>query len=327
MQTINEYIALAQNAVATIACPNGRQPAGLYEPIVYGLEQGGKRLRPAILLAACEAVGGDYKKAMSQAAAIEMFHNFTLLHDDVMDRADIRRGKPTVCAKWDDNTAILSGDTMLTLATQLVVDGLNADKVLPVLKAFNETAIGVYEGQQYDMEFESRNDVTIDEYINMIRLKTSVLLAGAARIGAIVGNATEAQANALSQFAVNLGLAFQLQDDWLDVYGDPKVFGKAIGGDIMNNKKTFLLINAMLKATGTDKEELNFWLNNKQPYPGEKIGAVTAIYNHLQVGDICREAIDDFSAKAIEALHSADLSADAVAFFEAFDKMLMGRNK
>lgn len=228
---------MAGNAVDTIACPAGRKPEGLYKPIVYGLEQGGKRLRPVILLAACDAVGGDSAKALPQAAAIEMYHNFTLLHDDVMDKADLRRGKPTVCNKWDDNTAILSGDTMLTLATQLVVDGVEPQKAMRLLKEFNETAIGVYEGQQYDMEFEARTDVTIDEYMEMIRLKTSVLLAGAARIGAVMGDADERNANALYDFAVNLGLAFQLQDDWLDVYGDPDVFGKAIGGDIMNNKK------------------------------------------------------------------------------------------
>ncbi len=327
MQTIEQYIALAQKAVDTIACPTGRQPEGLYEPIVYGLEQGGKRLRPLILLAACDAVGGDCTKALPQAAAIEEFHNFTLLHDDVMDRADLRRGKPTVCNKWDDNTAILSGDTMLTLATQMVVDGVEPAKAIELLKVFNATAIGVYEGQQYDMEFESRNDVTIEEYLEMIRLKTSVLLAGAARLGAIMGNAAQHQADGLHDFAVNLGIAFQLQDDWLDVYGDPEVFGKAIGGDIMNNKKTYLLINAQNKATGADKEELDYWLGNKAAYPGEKIAGVTSIYDRLAIGDLCREAVDAYSKKALEALHGAGLSAEATEFFEAFDKMVMGRKK
>lgn len=318
---------MAGNAVDTIACPAGRNPEGLYKPIVYGLEQGGKRLRPVILLAACDAVGGDSAKALPQAAAIEMYHNFTLLHDDVMDKADLRRGKPTVCNKWDDNTAILSGDTMLTLATQLVVDGVEPQKAMRLLKEFNETAIGVYEGQQYDMEFEARTDVTIDEYMEMIRLKTSVLLAGAARIGAVMGDADERNANALYDFAVNLGLAFQLQDDWLDVYGDPDVFGKAIGGDIMNNKKTYMLINAMQKAEGADKEELEFWLGNKSAYPGEKIAGVTGICDRLDIGQICLDAVAEYSRKAVEALHSADLAPEAVAFFEAFDKMVMGRKK
>ena len=237
-----------------------------------------------------------------------MYHNFTLLHDDVMDKADLRRGKPTVCNKWDDNTAILSGDTMLTLATQLVVDGVEPQKAMRLLKEFNETAIGVYEGQQYDMEFEARTDVTIDEYMEM-------------------GDADERNANALYDFAVNLGLAFQLQDDWLDVYGDPDVFGKAIGGDIMNNKKTYMLINAMQKAEGADKEELEFWLGNKSAYPGEKIAGVTGIYDRLDIGQICLDAVAEYSRKAVEALHSADLAPEAVAFFEAFDKMVMGRKK
>lgn len=327
MRTIEEYIVMARQAVDTIACPSGRKPEGLYEPIVYGLEQGGKRLRPVILLAACDAVGGDSDKALPQAAAIEMYHNFTLLHDDVMDKADLRRGKPTVCNKWDDNTAILSGDAMLTLATQLVVDGVEPQKALQLLKVFNETAIGVYEGQQYDMEYESRNDVTIAEYMEMIRLKTSVLLAGAARIGAIMGDADDAQARAIHDFAINLGLAFQLQDDWLDVYGDPDVFGKAIGGDIMNNKKTYMLINAMQKAEGSDKEELCFWLGNKSAYPGEKIAGVTGIYDRLGIGSICLDAVADYSRKAIESLHSAVLAPDATRFFEDFDKMVMGRKK
>ena len=232
-----------------------------------------------------------------------------------------------MCNKWDDNTAILSGDTMLTLATQLVVDGVEPQKAMRLLKEFNETAIGVYEGQQYDMEFEARTDVTIDEYMEMIRLKTSVLLAGAARIGAVMGDADERNANALYDFAVNLGLAFQLQDDWLDVYGDPDVFGKAIGGDIMNNKKTYMLINAMQKAEGADKEELEFWLGNKSAYPGEKIAGVTGIYDRLDIGQICLDAVAKYSRKAVEALHSADLAPEAVAFFEAFDKMVMRRKK
>ena len=222
MRTIEEYIRLAEKAVGSIKLP--KRPAGLYEPITYGLSNGGKRLRPALLLAACEAAGKDCTAALSQAAAIEMFHNFTLLHDDVMDNADLRRGKPTVCRKWDNNTAILSGDTMLTLATQLLVEGVAPDKAARLLDIFNRAAIGVYEGQQYDMEFESRNDVTEEEYIDMIRLKTSVLLGCAAQLGAEIGDAEERQGMALYGFAMNLGIAFQLQDDWLDVYGDPAVF-------------------------------------------------------------------------------------------------------
>ena len=327
MRTIEEYIAMAQDAVDRIACPAGRQPSGLYEPIVYGLSQGGKRLRPLLVLAACDAVGGDCTKALPQAAAVEMFHNFTLLHDDVMDKADLRRGKPTVCNKWDDNTAILSGDTMLTLATQLVVEGVAPEKALELLRVFNDTAIGVYEGQQLDMEYELRDDVSVDEYMEMIRLKTSVLLAGAAHVGALMGDASENQAKAIGEFAVNLGLAFQLQDDWLDVYGDPDVFGKAIGGDIMNNKKTFVLIKAMQHAEGADREELFAWLGNNSAYPGEKIAGVTGIYDRLGIGQLCLDAVAECSRKAVDALHSAELSAEATAFFKEFDKMVMKRKK
>ena len=290
MKRIEEYIELANKAVENISYP--AEPNGLYEPIRYGMAQGGKRLRPALLLAACDAAGVEAEKAMKQAAAIEMFHNFTLLHDDVMDKADLRRGKPTVCNKWDDNTAILSGDTMLTLATELLVDGMEAQKAVRLLRLFNRTAIEVYEGQQYDMEFETRNDVSIDEY-----------------------------------FAIHLGIAFQLQDDLLDVYGDPKVFGKAIGGDILNNKKTFLLINAMQLAEGDDRAELQRWLNADAPFAGEKIAAVTALYNKLGVDTLCRKEIERYNAIALDYLHAKGFGEEQLACFEQFDKMIMGRNK
>lgn len=325
MRTIEEYIRLAEKAVGSIKLP--KRPAGLYEPITYGLSNGGKRLRPALLLAACEAAGKDCTAALSQAAAIEMFHNFTLLHDDVMDNADLRRGKPTVCRKWDNNTAILSGDTMLTLATQLLVEGVAPDKAARLLDIFNRAAIGVYEGQQYDMEFESRNDVTEEEYIDMIRLKTSVLLGCAAQLGAEIGDAEERQSMALYGFAMNLGIAFQLQDDWLDVYGDPAVFGKATGGDIMNNKKTFLLIKAMEIAEGNDKKNLQYWLDIKDADPEKKISAVTAIYDSLGIGDICRKSVEKHNAEALRCLGKSGLTAEAAGFFEEFDRMVMNRKK
>ena len=325
MRTIEEYIRLAEKAVGSIKLP--KRPAGLYEPITYGLSNGGKRLRPALLLAACEAAGKDCTAALSQAAAIEMFHNFTLLHDDVMDNADLRRGKPTVCRKWDNNTAILSGDTMLTLATQLLVEGVAPDKAARLLDIFNRAAIGVYEGQQYDMEFESRNDVTEEEYIDMIRLKTSVLLGCAAQLGAEIGDAEEQQGMALYGFAMNLGIAFQLQDDWLDVYGDPAVFGKATGGDIMNNKKTFLLIKAMEIAEGNDKKNLQYWLDIKDADPEKKISAVTAIYDSLGIGDICRKSVEKHNAEALRCLGKSGLTAEAAGFFEEFDRMVMNRKK
>lgn len=325
MKGIEGYISLAENAVGSVVLP--KCPAGLYEPIEYGLSNGGKRLRPALLLAACDAVGGDCSAALNQAVAVEMFHNFTLLHDDVMDNADMRRGKPTVCRKWDDNTAILSGDAMLTLATQKLIEGVAPEKAVRLLAIFNRAAVGVYEGQQYDMEFESRKDVTVSEYINMIRLKTSVLLGCAAQLGAEMGDGGERQGNALYGFAMNLGIAFQLQDDWLDVYGNPAVFGKAIGGDIMNDKKTFMLIKAMELADGREKESLDYWLGRQDVVPEEKIKVVTAIYDNLSIGDICRESIEEHNLEALRCLDESGLSADAVSYFKDFDAMVMNRKK
>ena len=310
MHTLEEYIKMAGNAVDTIACPAGRNPEGLYKPIVYGLEQGGKRLRPVILLAACDAVGGDSAKALPQAAAIEMYHNFTLLHDDVMDKADLRRGKPTVCNKWDDNTAILSGDTMLTIATQLVVDGVEPQKAMRLLKEFNETAIGVYEGQQYDMEFETRDDVREEEYIEMIRLKTSVLLACALKIGAILADAPAEDADNLYKFGEQIGLAFQLQDDYLDVYGDSKVFGKKIGGDITSNKKTFMLINAFSHANEAQRQELEKWVNAKSFDREEKIAAVTRLYNEIGIDKMAQDKIAYYFEQSKKYLDAVQVPAE-----------------
>lgn len=325
MKTIECYIKLAEEAINNLKYPES--PRGLYEPIAYGLGNGGKRLRPALVLAACEAIGRDCSAALNQAAAVEMYHNYTLFHDDVMDNADIRRGKPSVRAKWDDNTAILSGDTLLTLAVAKVVEGVDAEKAVRLLSIFNKAAIEVYEGQQYDMEFETRDTVSIEEYVEMVRLKTSVLLGCACSLGAEMADASAKQREALYLFAMNLGVAFQLQDDLLDVYGDPAVFGKAIGGDIMNNKKTYLLITAQQKATGDDKDELNYWLNNLNAFPGEKIAAITALYNKLGADTACRDAINSYNAKALAALEDSDLSAEAVEFFRAFAESIMGRKK
>ena len=260
MLSLEEYRKLAKDEIAAIPYP--ATPNGLYEPIAYTMDLGGKRLRPALVLMACEAMGGDVKKAIKPAVGLELFHNFTLLHDDVMDNADVRRGKPTVHRRWNDNTAILSGDAMLTMSSQYVAQVEPA--VLPeIMRLFNQTAMEIYEGQQYDMDFEVRNNVTIEEYIDMIRLKTSVLIGCACKMGALIAGASEANAQALYETGLYLGLAFQLQDDVLDVWGDEATFGKAIGGDIMNNKKTFLLIGAMQKAQGDDANELRRWINNE----------------------------------------------------------------
>ena len=324
MLTFNEYLERVNNAIKAIPYP--QQPSHLYEPITYTMDLGGKRLRPVLVLMACDAVGGDINRAITPAIGLEMFHNFTLLHDDVMDKADIRRGKPTVHVKWDDNTAILSGDAMLTMATQLIAQS-PADVMPQVMDLYNRTAMEIYEGQQYDVDFETRTDVTVDEYIEMIRLKTSVLLGCACKMGALIGGADEATARLFYKVGENLGLAFQLQDDMLDVWGDEATFGKAIGGDIMNNKKTFLLINAMQRATGDHKVELSLWLNTPNASRSVKVPAVTAIYDALNLRSLSLDAINRYNNEALEALGKIGISAEARTEFCNFITRLVKRDK
>lgn len=324
MLTFNKYAEIATCAINEIKYP--ATPAALYEPIAYTMAIGGKRLRPVLALMACDAFCGDYSRTLKQAVGIELYHNFTLLHDDVMDKADMRRGKPTVHVKWNDNVAILSGDAMLTMASQYVAEADSAH-LKDVMTLFNTTAMEVYDGQQYDMDFESRMDVSEQEYIEMIRLKTSVLLGCACKMGAIMADASEADANAIYQYGMNLGVAFQLQDDILDVYGDPATFGKSIGGDIMNNKKTFMLINAANRATGADHEELRKWINAEQPKRTEKVAAVTAIYDRLGIRAIAETAMNEYNDRAITIIDSIDMSKEAKQAFRDFANMLMHRNK
>lgn len=322
MFDLNEYRKMANDEIAAIPYP--ATPKGLYEPISYTMDLGGKRLRPALVMMACEALGGDINKALKAAVGLELFHNFTLLHDDVMDKADVRRGKPTVHRRWNENTAILSGDAMLTMATQYVAQV--EPSVLPaVMELFNRTAMEIYEGQQYDMDFEVRNNVTVEEYIEMIRLKTSVLLGCACKMGAIIAGASEANAQALYDTGVYMGLAFQLQDDVLDVWGDEATFGKAIGGDIMNNKKTFLLIGAMQKAQGDDANELRRWLNDEYALRSEKVAAVTALYERLGMREAADEAIKRYNDMALEALSKVEMNEDARESFVKFIEGLVGR--
>ena len=271
MNDFKHYLDTVNQAIASIPYPE--KPSQLYEPISYHMALGGKRVRPVLVLMACDAMGGDSANALDAALGLEMFHNFTLLHDDVMDNADVRRGRTTVHRRWNDNTAILSGDTMLTIATQYIARTANWQ----VMDLFNTTAIEIYEGQQWDMDYENRNDVSVEEYINMIRLKTSVLLGCALKMGALIAEADEQQANLLYEAGVNMGLAFQLRDDVLDVWGDPETFGKEIGGDIMNNKKTYLLINTMQLATGDDADELRHWLNDPFASRDDKVAGMTAL--------------------------------------------------
>ncbi|EGG50465.1 polyprenyl synthetase [Paraprevotella xylaniphila YIT 11841] len=286
-----------------------RQPAELYEPIRYVLSMGGKRIRPVLMLMAYNLYKEKVEEIGFQAVAIEIYHNYTLLHDDLMDRADMRRGMATVHKKWDDNAAILSGDSMLVMAYRYMQQGCPAEHLGDVMSLFTETALEIGEGQQYDMEFEARADVSEEEYIEMIRLKTSVLLACALKIGAWLGGAPRQDAELLYRFGENLGLAFQLQDDYLDVYGDPAVFGKKIGGDILCNKKTYMLINALGRALPADRERLEQWLKKEEGtyVPEEKIAAVTALYNKMGIRALCDEKIRFYYERAREILDKVNL--------------------
>lgn len=279
-----------------------REPMGLYKPVEYVLGIGGKRIRPTLMLLAYNLFKEDVHAVLSQAMALETYHNFTLLHDDLMDKADRRRGKPTVHKQWDENAAILSGDAMVMLSYQFMMKDCPAMYVRPVMEVFSQTALEICEGQQWDMEFERRQDVTAGEYMEMIRLKTSVLLAGALKIGAILGGASEADAQKLYDLGIRIGLAFQLQDDYLDVYGDPAVFGKKIGGDILCNKKTFMLITAFAHAGEEDRKKLQAWIEAKDFVPSEKIEAVTSIYDKVGIAGLCREKIDAYYEEGLRLL-------------------------
>ncbi|MCQ2289168.1 MAG: polyprenyl synthetase family protein [Muribaculaceae bacterium] len=305
MKTFDQYLAIVNEAVDAIKSRHPQVPANLYDPIYYTMALGGKRLRPVLTLMACEAVGGKVSDAIMPAVGLELFHNFTLLHDDVMDRADVRRGEPTVHCRWNDNVAILSGDAMLTMATQHIAHA-RPDVLPQVLKLFNKTAMEIYEGQQWDMDFESRNDVSISEYMEMIRLKTSVLLGCACKMGALMGGASEHDADALYRMGVNTGLAFQLQDDVLDVWGDPSTFGKATGGDIMNNKKTYLLLSALIEADEDDEAELKRWIADTKARPEDKIPAVRGIYERLNLKEMVGNVIDRYSRKALDDLDNTE---------------------
>ncbi|MDE6327886.1 MAG: polyprenyl synthetase family protein [Duncaniella sp.] len=308
MKEYNDYLELVNTALSNLRLP--KQPEGLYAPITYTLDCGGKRIRPVLALAACEALGADPMSAIHQAVAVEMFHNFTLLHDDVMDNADVRRGRPTVHKKWNEETAILSGDAMLTTATMLLAIKAGSH-LAQALELFNGTAMNIYEGQQFDMDFENRCDVTVEEYMEMIRLKTSVLLGCACGMGALMADATFETQLKFFEYGVNLGLAFQLQDDYLDTYGDPATFGKAIGGDILNDKKTWLFIMAL----NEDKSGVVKSLIGQTDSPSEKIEAVKAVYNELGLPERIHELISAYIDSAVKCLDSLALQPEARAFF------------
>jgi geranylgeranyl diphosphate synthase type II len=322
MRELQDLQLLIDNAVTKLKYPD--YPSELYEPINYILSMGGKRMRPALLLMACDLFGGDVEKALPPALAIEVFHNFTLMHDDIMDNAPLRRGKVTVHERWNQNAAILSGDVMLIEGYKLMMQV--EDKLLRViLDIFNNTAVGVCEGQQLDMDFENRDDVTIDEYIYMIKLKTAVVLGGALKIGSILGGADMKDAELIADFGENLGLAFQLQDDILDVYGSPEKFGKQVGGDIISNKKTYLLIKALELANTTQATELNKWLDAEQFDNQQKVEAITAVYSAVNVKQHAETTMHTYADKAFEALEKINLPEENKQYLRDFADGLMVR--
>ena len=319
-----DILTLVNNYLDNI--PYTRKPETLYEPIRYVLSLGGKRIRPVLMLMSYNLYKDDADTILPTACGLETYHNYTLLHDDLMDNADMRRGHATVHKKWDANTAILSGDSMLVLSYQRIAQC--APQYLPqILDLFTTTALEIGEGQQYDMEFETRDDVCEAEYIEMIRLKTSVLLACAMKMGAIQAGASPADQDALYRYGESLGLAFQLQDDYLDVYGDPSVFGKNIGGDITSNKKTFMLINALLRAEGQDKAELEAWIARKDFDRQEKVDAVTHLYTKLGIDRLARERIEYYTREAVSCLDAVNTPDERKAELREYTMMMMRREK
>lgn len=322
--TVKEITELVNEGINSL--PYDRKPQSLYEPIIYTMSQGGKRIRPVLTLLSYYMFRDDIRQALPCAMGLEMYHNYTLLHDDLMDNADIRRGNMTVHKKWDANTAILSGDSMLVLSYQLMSQ-CPQEMLQQVIDTFTITALEIGEGQQYDMDFEKRTDVTEEEYIEMIRLKTSVLLACAAKIGAILAGASSEEQNHAYRFGEQLGLAFQLQDDFLDVYGDEKVFGKKIGGDITSNKKTYMLIKALERAEGIDKQQLEYWIEAQEFDRSEKVNAVTEIYTRLGIDTLAKERIDKYFTSALNHLDAISAPAERKAELLSFVQQMMRRER
>ena len=322
MITSEELLKKVNEALESIRYD--RKPSTLYDPIKYVLSLGGKRVRPVLMLLAYNLYKDDPERIMTQAIALETYHNFTLLHDDLMDNADMRRGHETVHRKWNPNQAILSGDTMLLQAFQRMGQ-CEADKLQAVISLFTETTLEIDEGQQLDVEFETRNDVTEDEYVEMIRLKTSVLLACAVKIGAILAGASKEDQDNLYKFGEQIGLAFQLQDDLLDVYGDPKVFGKNIGGDITSNKKTYMLINAVNRANPEQREELKKWIEATEFDREEKVKAVTRLYDEIGIRALCEQKMEACYALAQEYMDKVSVAEERKAELKAYAAAMMKR--
>lgn len=315
LKLVNDYL---------VQLPYDRRPASLYEPIRYVLSMGGKRIRPVLMLLSYNLFKEDPETILMPACALETYHNYTLLHDDLMDNADLRRGHETVHKKWNANTAILSGDSMLVLAYQRMQQ-CSSDKMAEVLALFTETALEIGEGQEYDMAFEHRDDVSEEEYIEMIRLKTSVLLACALKIGAILAGASKEDADNLYRFGEQIGLAFQLQDDFLDVYGDTRVFGKAIGGDITSNKKTFMLINALNHANEEQRRQLESWIRATGFDRDEKVAAVTRLYNEIGIDRMAQDKIAYYFEQSRKYLQAVSVDESRKAELAAYAQRMMNR--
>ena len=322
MKTADESLSMVNEFLANL--PYERKPKSLYEPIRYVLSMGGKRIRPTLMLLGYNLFKDNPEKILMNAVALETYHNYTLLHDDLMDNADLRRGHETVHKKWDANTAILSGDSMLVLAYERMAQ-CDEKHLAKVLKLFTTTALEIGEGQQFDMEFENRNDVKEEEYIEMIRLKTSVLLACALKMGAILADASDEDAENLYKFGEQIGLAFQLQDDYLDVYGDTKVFGKEIGGDITSNKKTYMLINAFNLANEAQRAELQKWVDAKDFDRAEKVAAVTRLYNEIGIDKLAQDKIAYYFEQSKKYLDAVNVPAERKEELAKYAQKMMKR--
>lgn len=324
MLTSKEILQIVNDGLDQL--PYERHPASLYEPIKYVLSLGGKRIRPVLMMLSYNLYHEDPQRILMQAVGLETYHNYTLLHDDLMDNADMRRGHDTVHKKWDANKAILSGDSMLVLAYQRMQQ-CDTRHLQAVMDVFTETALEIGEGQEYDMTFETRNDVTEDEYIEMIRLKTSVLLACAVKIGALLADAPEEDVTNLYKFGEQLGLAFQLQDDLLDVYGNPAVFGKAIGGDITSNKKTYMLIDAVNRANPEQRSELMRWITAKTFDRAEKVQAVTSLYDQIGIRELCQQKINYYFDQCRKYLAKVNVDEKRKQMLLNYTDEMMNRQK
>lgn len=322
MKTADEILKMVNEFLDHLSYD--RKPESLYEPIKYVLSMGGKRIRPTLMLLAYNLYKENPEDILMNACALETYHNYTLLHDDLMDNADMRRGHLTVHKKWNNNTAILSGDSMLVLAFQRMMQ-CDTKHLKDILDLFTVTALEIGEGQQYDMEFETRNDVKEEEYIEMIRLKTSVLLACALKIGAILADASAEDADNLYKFGEQIGLAFQLQDDYLDVYGDSKVFGKEIGGDITSNKKTYMLINAFNNANAAQREELTRWVSARDFDRTEKVDAVTRLYNEIGIDQLAQDKIAYYFAQSKKFLDAVNVPEEKKEELRKYAQKMMKR--